>query len=256
MDEVPQPDGTIKNINLWCENPVCPAQLERRILHWVQTLDIMGVGKGIVAGLCQQGLVKDISDLYYLTIDQLRSVTGGDVAAKKAQQAILEKSSVPLAVFLDGLGISGLGTTTSKDVANNFKKLNYFRVVAPSVMRPCDLTHIKGIAELTATKIVDGLRAMSPTIERLVKVVDVIDVEDKKGPLVGMSFVLTGAMTKPRKEIEAAIEKAGGENKGSVSKGVTYLVAADPNSGSEKNLKAKKVGTQVISEAKLWEMIG
>lgn len=79
-------------------------------MHWIKTLDVMGVGSGIVGELCRQGFVKDVPDLYYLTADQLREVTGGERAAEKAQQAILEKSEIPLAVFLDALGIDGLGT--------------------------------------------------------------------------------------------------------------------------------------------------
>lgn len=240
-----------QKVNLWCDNVTCPAQLARRVLHWVKTLDVMGVGSGIVEELCRQGFVKDVPDLYYLTEEQLVAVTGGKSSAQKAQRAILEKSEVPLAVFLDALGIDGLGTTTSKDVSKEFKTLAKVRAACA-----VDFETLPNIGRLTADKIVSGLKTLATMIDRLAQTVDIIEVKEVSGPLKGMSFVLTGAMSKGRKEIEAAIEAAGGENKGSVGKGVTYLVQADASSMSAKTEKAKKVGTQIISERRLWEMIG
>lgn len=240
-----------KEINLWCTSPACPAQLERRILHWTKTLDVLGIGSGIVRELCRQGFVKDVPDLYYLTEEQLISTTGGKSSAQKAQKAILGKSEIPLAVFLDGLGIDGLGTTTSKDVSKAFKTLA--GVMAATT---AELTGMPNIGTLTARKIVDGLLVMTPMISRLTQVIDIIEVKESSGPLAGKSFVLTGAMSKGRKEIEAAIEAAGGENKGSVGRGVTYLVQSDPTSTSSKTEKALKVGTKIISEDALWKMIG
>jgi len=214
-------------------------------------LDILGVGPGIIRELCQQGFVKDVPDLYFLTEEQLVSATGGKSSAQKVQTVILEKSEIPLAVFLDALGIDGLGTTSSKEVAKAFKTLGG---VLHATMDELDA--LPDIGATTANNIVEGLKALTPMIDRLVQTLDVQEIVEKTGPLTGMSFVLTGAMSKPRKEIEHNIEMAGGENKGSVGKGVTYLVQADANSTSSKTEKAKKVGTLVISEDKLWEMIG
>lgn len=240
-----------QKVNLWCENLGCPAQLERRVLHWIKTLDILGVGQGIVRELCTLGFVKDVPDLYYLTEEQVMAATGGKSSAQKVQQAILEKSEVSLAVFLDALGIDGLGTTSSKLVAKEFQTLDRVRGATAA-----ELDALPDIGDTTAQNIVAGLKVLAPMIDRLAQTVDVQDVVVKTGPLSGLSFVLTGAMSKSRKEIEAAIEAAGGENRGSVGKGVTYLVQADPTSTSSKTEKAKKVGTQIIGEDKLWEMIG
>ena len=108
----------------------------------------------------------------------------------------------------------------------------------------------------TATKIVEGLKALSGMIDRLVETLDIQEVVMKQGPLTGMSFVQTGTLSIGRKEMENLISENGGENKGSVGKGLTYLIAADPNSGSAKNLKAQKLGVKVIGEAELRKMIG
>lgn len=245
-------DGT----NLWCRNTMCPAQLERRILHYIKTLEVMGVGSGTIQGLCRAGYVKDIPDLYSVTLDQIKAVTGGEGSARNVMEAILAKSEIPLAVFLDSLGIDGLGTTTSKLVAKKFKKLQWFRGTVPSgVLKAKDFQDIEGIGTLTANKIVDGLKAMWTTIETLSNVIDIVDVVEATGNLKGKSFCLTGAMSKPRKEIEKAIEAAGGEVRSSVGKGLMYLVQADANSTSSKSEKAKSLGTLILSEADLWKMM-
>jgi DNA ligase (NAD+) len=240
-----------EGVNLWCDNPVCQGKLEGRLIHYIKTLDVMGVGNGIVSGLCRAGYVKDVPDLYYVTRDQFKDVTGGERAAEKAQTAILEKNQVPLAVFLDALGIDGLGTSTSKDVAKKFQKL----AAVMALRNPVTLTTMEGIGALTAKKIVEGLEAMGDMVAKLVQCIDVEDVQDATGPLAGMSFCLTGAMSKPRKDIEKAIEKAGGECKGSVGRGLTYLVMADSNSTSSKAEKARSMGTKCLSEVDLWKMM-
>ena len=73
--------------------------------------------------------------------------------------------------------------------------------------------------------------------------------------MVGQSFCFTGAMEKPRKELENLVVANGGEVKKSVSKGLTFLVMKDPNSTSTKAQKARKLGTTCISEEQFMEMV-
>jgi DNA ligase (NAD+) len=242
-------------VNLWCRNPMCSAKLVERVKHYLNTLEILGIGDATVAGLCEQGYVKELPDLYYLTTDKIAAVTGGDKTAEKILNAILSKNEIPLAVFLDSLGIDGLGTTTSKDVAKKFKMLGSVLGLAETPSWKEELTAIGGIGELTARKIVDGLAAMRPIVERLLHAIDVTDIQEATGNLKGKSFCITGALSKPRKEVEKEIEAAGGEVKSSVCKGLTYLVAEDSSSGSAKAEKAKKCGTTIINEAQLREMM-
>ena len=237
-----------QKVSLWCHGLACPAQLERRILHWVKTLDVLGVGEGIVSELCAQGFVKDVPDLYFLTLEQMRSVTGGDVAASKAQQAILSKSEVPLAVFLDALGIDGLGTTTSKEVAKKYGTLaNVLKATA------AELDAMEGIGELTASKIVEGLKLFQEIINRLAQTLDIQEVVMKEGTLTGKTFLITGTLSVGRKEIENLVESCGGIMVSSVGKKLNYLILGDdPGSKLE---KAKKVGIPIISEGELRKMI-
>jgi len=182
-------------------------------------------------------------------------VTGGETAATNAINAILSKNEIPLAMFLDSLGIDGLGTSTSKDVAKKFKTLLAVTELPNQPGAAVELTSIEGVGITTANKIVEGLRAMGSMVDKISKIIDIADVQDVTGNLVGKSFCLTGAMSKPRKDIEKAIEAAGGEVRSSVGKGLTYLVQADASSTSTKSEKAKKLGTLVIGEAELWSMM-
>jgi DNA ligase (NAD+) len=222
-------------------------------------VEIDGIGEGIITGLCEQGLVKDLSDLYYLTPEKVTLVTGGKRSGEKAITAILEKNQIPLAVFLDSLGIDGLGTTTSKDIAKRFKTLDAVLTmsdIARTLPRSAmvELRQVGGIGELTANKIIAGLQQMRPTIERLVQCIDVLDVETISGGLSGKSFLITGTLSKERKEIEKMIVSAGGEIKSSVSMKLDYLIVGnDPGSKVD---KADKLGISKISETDLMEMIG
>jgi DNA ligase (NAD+) len=241
----PDSDG----VNLWCENESCPAQFVRKVMHYLETLNVLGIGEGIVEKLCRSGMVTKLSDLYYLDQSKLPQVLGGARIAEKVYLAIMEKNEIELAVFLDALGIDGLGTTTSKLIAKKFKTLDEVFNAAE-----VDFTSLEGIGELTAQKIISGMVAMSETIQGLRAVIEVKSVEVKTGALTNLSFCLTGAMSKNRAVIEKEIEAAGGEIK-SVGRGLGYLVQADPTSTSNKSEKAKKLGVKIISEAELYKMM-
>jgi len=241
------------NTSLWCENSACPAKLERRILHWLDRLEVLGLGGSTVHALCEAGYVQSLPDMYFITQDQAAAATGGARAGEKIIEAILGKNEIPLWRFLAGLGIHGLGRSTSKDVAKNFKTLETVRSKTAA-----EFIQLDGIGDTVGNSIVDGLVALSDEIDRLVDILDIEEVQDASGPLVGKSFCLTGALPSGTKRAVMAgrIEAAGGESKSGVGKGLNYLVMADPNSTSSKAEKARKLGTECISEEQLEEMMG
>ena len=244
-------DWDDREVSIWCYNKNCPARFIESVIHYITALDIMGVGEGIISGLCEAGLVKTFADLYDLTLTDIKKVTGGDRSAEKVFQAIHSKKDIPINVFLDSLGIDGLGTTTSKVVTKKFKTLNEVRNIKVG-----DLQSIDGIADLTESKIIDGLKSMSDVIDKLLTKVTIVSIKEATGSLAGKSFCLTGAMSKPRKELEKLIEAKGGIAESGVKSGLTYLVQADPESQSSKSVKANKLGVQIISEEALMQMIG
>lgn len=253
------------DVTLWCRNPLCPEKAAVRILYYLRVLDVKGVGPGIVNALYARGVVRDIVDLYDLTPEKIEAVTGGRRSAELACAAIRGAVNVPLARFLTALGIPLLGEQTGKDLAARFKTLEAVRNA--SVEQLCG---VPDVGEKTAHSICDGFQRMQETIDRLVgheydeseperkgypPCIVVLDEEDASGPLVGFSFCLTGSMSRPREELKAMIEAAGGECKSSVVRGLSYLVQADPSSTSGKTKKAQKQGTPVISEETLLEML-
>jgi len=250
-----------KEINLWCDNPACPAKLDRRILHWLRTLDVLGVGPETVIALCDKGYVKDISDLYFLTHVQVKEITGGERAAEKVITAILEKNEVPLWQFICALGIPNVGPTTSKEIAKRYQKLDNIAGRINEIEEDtliASFTELDGVGPTIAKSIADGLRSLKPTIDKLTDCIDVIDVQFKDGPLVGKTFCITGSLPSGKKKAELGkeIEDAGGEMKTSVSAGLTYLIMADPESTSGKAQKARKLGTECVTEEQVMEMIG
>lgn len=238
-----------RNVNLWCENPRCSAKLVRSILHYLESLEVLGIGEGIAEKLCDSGMVKSLVDLYYLEKTALVGLLGGKRSAEKVYSAIMGKNEVPLAQFLDALGIDGLGTSTSNLFAKKYKTLD--AVLSAEVS---SMTTLEGVGVVTAQRIVKGLTAMTSVIEELRKVIDVQSMEENDGPLKGLSFCLTGTMSRTRCVIEKEIETAGGTIR-SCGKGLTYLVQADPTSSSAKSEKAKKLGIKIIFENELNEML-
>ena len=105
------------------------------------------------------------------------------------------------------------------------------------------------------------LKFMARTNSRTdeITILEVMEIEGE--PLKGMTFCITGHLAKPRKEVEALIEQAGGQCTGNVTYGTTYLVsnedwsAGTVNKVSSKYNKAKKIGVPIISEARLLEML-
>ena len=236
--------------HLFCRNPACPSQLRRRILHWLNQMDVKGVGPGIVSSMRQYEIVKELSDLYYMKVDDLALAIGSRKIAEGIINEVMSKSQVPFWRFMVALGVPSLGNTAAKTIAKKYTTIT--EVIDADVS---GLAALSGIGETTATQIINGLIAMARDIEALEKVLD-IEEPVTGGPLSGKSFCLTGSMSRGRKEIAADIEATGGDVKSSVGKGLTYLVQADPTSESSKTKKAKKYGTEVISEEQLMEMIG
>jgi len=243
--------------NLWCINPFCDARLEERVLHYLKTMDVLGVGPALIHAVCENGMVKTLPDLYNMNIHELESITGGIGSATNIRQAIFSKNEIPLWQFLASLGVPSLGRTASKAVAKHWRSIE--RVVEKVSTTPykavLELTSIEGIGESTATSIVNGLNGIISEVHALSSMLDVQGVKESSGPLSGMSFCLTGSMSRPRKSLEADIEAAGGEARSSVSKGLTALVQSDKTSQSSKSKKALSIGARVISEEELTKMM-
>lgn len=241
----------VRGAHLWCDNFTCRVKIESRALFYLQTIGIKGIGPSFMEAVCSEyGPVKSLPDLYSLTVDEVSALIGSTVIARSSIQALQAKKVVPLAVFLDALGIVGIGTHVGKQLAEEYETLE--GVLGATWGQ---LMLLPGIQDTRATAIVEGLAKNKDEIMALAKILTVQPFEKRKGALNGLSFCLTGAMSKPRPELSRLIEAAGGEVKGSVVAGLIYLVQADASVVTTKSADALKKGVQVISEDVLLEML-
>ena len=241
---------------LRCTGVACPAQLSRNISHFVSrdAMDIEGLGASIVEALIEKGLLKSAADIYYLTLDDVKSLwQKGDTAAKKLLTAIENSKTQDLSRLIYALGIRQVGAKTGKSLASHFGSMD--GLVNATVE---DLTQVPDIGEITALSIFEWFRQeQSKAILEKLRNADVNfeslhQVTDAR--FAGLTFVLTGALSKfTREEATARIEDFGGKASGSVSKKTSYVVVGE-NAGS-KERKAKELGIPILTEDEFLEML-
>jgi DNA ligase (NAD+) len=240
------------DVRIKCSNhSSCPAQRSGGILNWIKAVNIEDLSEKRLQQMIDLSLVVCIPDLYKLTQDDLLKLPATkEKMAKKLFDNIQQTKTIPMAMFLNGLGIEGAGQTTWEKITEIFPNLGTLRSLTIS-----DLIAIDGFAEKSASQIVAGLRRQSKLIDQLLAVGVVpelpIAIIDGPRPFEGMTFVITGALSQPRKNIEDLIKKAGGRIGSSVSKTTSVLVTNETDSASSKMLKAKDLGLDIWSEAKL-----
>jgi len=210
----------------------------------------------------------DIADLYNLDLDEVASLelsgrrVGG--SADKALRNLNAKKTLPLHVLIGSLGIPLIGRSMAKVVVDaGYTTLNLLfkaKVHVPIVTRGKTLpavASIPGMGDTKALAFVTGFAAKAGLIVKLRATQDLggadITIQDISGPLLGMTFCLTGTR---EPALLDAIEKAGGTMKGSVSKKLSYLIALDPDSTSGKAKKAKQYGVKVIGLDEAYKLAG
>lgn len=232
-----------------CSGSACPAQISRIIEHFVSrdAMDVEGLGGAIVDGLIEKGLLKSPADIYELTLEDIKSLwQNGDVAAKKLLDAIEKSKDQDLSKLIFALGIRQVGAKTGKVLAKHFGSLDNLMTATVE-----DLTEISDVGAITASFIVDWFS--QPQSQYIINKLRKNGVNFESKILItdtrfaGMTFVLTGALTKfTREESTEKIELFGGKVSGSVSKKTTYVVVGE-NAGS-KERKAKELGISILSE--------
>ena len=242
---------------LRCTGAECPAQLHRNLTHFASrdAMDIEGVGPAVMNQLIEREMVRTPADLYFLTKEQLASLDRmGEKSAENALRAIDESRGRGLERLLYALGIRQVGQKAGKTLAAHFRTFDAFATASEE-----ELTAIDDVGAVTAGYIRAWLE--SPQSQHLIgrlreAGVSMEAVEAPAGDqFKGMTFVLTGALTRfTREEATALIEARGGKASGSVSKKTTYVVAGE-NAGS-KLRKAGELGIPVLTEEEFAVMLG
>ena len=241
---------------LRCTGAECPAQLARNIAHFVSrdAMDIEGLGASIVEALIERKLISSPADIYYLTLDDIKSLwKSGETAAKKLLAAIENSKEQDLSRLIYALGIRQVGAKTGKVLAAHFGSLDALMAATEE-----ELTQVNDVGGITAGFIADWFQQEQSMhlIQRLRQAGVNFDslkvVTDTR--FAGLTFVLTGALTKfTRDEATERIEHFGGKAAGSVSKKTSYVVVGE-NAGS-KERKARELGIPILSEDQFLEMI-
>lgn len=231
--------------------------LKRSLEHYTSrvALDIDGLGEKNVIALVDAGLVSDIADIYAVTKnDLLKMDRFAELSADNLVTAIADKKTPPLERFIFGLGIRHVGSQTAIDLANHFGSV---RKLSETTLD--ELRQINGIGEVVAESIMAWF-GDEDNVTLLAKLdelgVHPVFVSTANGPLAGISFVITGSLIRMSRDIAAdKIRSLGGVFQTSVANGTTYLVMGE-KAGASKATKAEALGTKVINEDQLIEMLG
>lgn len=240
-----------------CQNLSCPAQVKRRIEHFVSknAMDIDGVGEKLIDQLVEKNLVKSVDDLYRLTLDQLSELERmAEKSAKNTISAINNSKSTTFHRFVYALGIRNVGEHVAKVLEKSFTgNIEIFMKTNAEVLEDIDEvgpivaeTIVKFWADETNVNIVNNCFKLGISLESVKNETEQI--------FMGKTFVFTGSLESiTRKEGKEIIEARGGRAAGSVSAKTDYIVAGE-NAGS-KLKKAEKLGIPVLTESEFMDLI-
>ena len=258
----------------YCPNDACPPQRKGRIEHFIarDAMNIKSLGPEVVDKYYENGLVRDVTDLYRLQLTewdghwflsrgtftpptlgealetQAPAMPVTKVATQKIVKAIEDSKSVPFDRLLFALGIRFVGKVAAKALAAQFKTLAALRVASFD-----ELTAVEGIGDIIA----GSVRAYfaNPDNERIVDTLAEFGLQmalpetvQAGTQLEGRSIVISGTFTHhSREEYKEMIEAHGGKNVSSISKKTSFVLAG-ANMGPSKLEKAEKLGVPLLRE--------
>jgi DNA ligase (NAD+) len=245
-----------------CPNRACSEQVKQRIFYFARrfAMDIDHLGTALVDQLVERRIVKDVADLYSLDARHIADLERmGEKSADNVYQSIQRSRERPLDRLLCGLGIPQVGQVAARQLAEEAGTLSELLAWTPDQARE-RVDSIRGFGPKMVESVVQFLadgeqrglmeKLLASAVGRPQPRPDVA----AEGPLKGMTFCVTGVLSKKREDVHADIRAAGGEVHDSVKKTTTHLVAGE-KTGKSKLDQAKKFGTRVITEAELAAMI-
>ena len=241
-----------------CVNAQCPAQLKRRIEHFVSrgAMDIAGLGEAMVEQLVSRGLVNEVSGIYGLTSKELSDLERmSEKSVANLLGAIERSKQQPFWRLLFGLGILHVGVSAARALADYFPDLNALMQATPEeLQRIPDVGEVVGASiarffrEPHNREMIEKLRAADL---RLTSEPKPVTSDDSK--IKGTTWVITGTLSRSRDEIAEEIMRRGGRVAGSVSKKTSFVLAGE--AAGSKLEKAKQLGIKIIDEEKFRELL-
>ena len=239
-----------------CDNPDCPAQLLRILVHFCSrdAMDIEGMGESAVISLVNAGLISAIPDIFRLDYNAVAALEGfGKKSAENLKKSIQKAMNNDLSKLIYAFGIHHIGAKNAKLLADRFKTID-----ALSSASKEELTAIDGIGEVMADSVIDYF-SLTATMSMILQLKTLGVNTQSNGSATdsrfeGLTFVVTGSLSNyNRKEIESLIESYGGKTASSVSKKTDYVLAGE--AAGSKLRKANELGISVISEEDFEKMI-
>lgn len=239
-------------VALRCINPRCPAQIKEGLTHFASrdAMNISGLGPSIVEKLFAANLVKDVADIYRLTVEDFLLLDGiKEKSAQKLYQAIQSSKENSAEKLLFGLGIRHVGSKASQLLLQHFHSIESLAQANPE-----EIANIESLGSVIAQSLQTYFATEGSAI--LLRELKESGVNlDYKGQTVaanaalsGLTVVLTGKLERlNRSEAKNKLESLGAKVTGSVSK-KTDLVVAGADAGS-KLQKAQELGIEIRDEA-------
>ena len=239
-------------VALRCINPRCPAQIKEGLIHFASrdAMNISGLGPSIVEKLFAANLVKDVADIYRLTVEDFLLLDGiKEKSAQKLYQAIQASKENSAEKLLFGLGIRHVGSKASQLLLQHFHSIESLAQANPE-----EVASIESLGSVIAQSLQSYFETEGAKI--LLSELKELGVNlDYKGQIVaadaalsGLTVVLTGKLERlTRSEAKSKLENLGAKVTGSVSK-KTDLVVAGADAGS-KLQKAQELGIEIRDEA-------
>lgn len=236
-----------------CQNLTCEARVVNSIIYFASKpcLNIDGLGNKIVEALFNAGLVKNVTDLFSLTFEQLMQLES--FKEKKSQNLLDALEGVKGCEywrFINSLGIEHIGEVASKTLAESFG-FSFVDATKEQIVA-CD-----GIGDEMAESVLEFVRVNRDTITELQDILKPLEpapkAEAEDNPFKGKTAVLTGTMSQPRPKIKEMLESLGAKVSGSVSKKTDYLIYGE-DAGSKYD-KAMSLGVTCLTEDDMKEIL-
>jgi DNA ligase (NAD+) len=246
----------------YCPNEAfCPPQVIGKIQHFIhrKAMDINGLGDETVGLLYENGLLKNIGDLYDLKYEDILKLDRmADKSARNLIEGIEASKTIPYQRVLFGLGIRYVGETVAKKLAAKFKTIESLMAATYE-----ELMLVDEIGERIALSIIEFFaeeknRTLMQRLKEAGLQLENMEVEKEKLSDIfsGKNIVISGVFSRfSRDEIKELVESHGGKNAGSISAKTSYVVAGE-NMGPAKLEKARQLNIPILDEEEFLKMIG
>lgn len=241
----------------YCLNESCPTRVKGKFIHFISRKAMnIATGEATIEQLYSKGFIRNLSDLYNLTSEQLMTLEGWkEKSVSNLLESIGKSKQAPFERVLFSLGIRHIGETTAKLLASHFKNIDNLRAATKE-----ELLTVEEVGETIANSILEYFSNSDnlAVIQRLKEVGLRFDSENDSSTiselLKGVTIVVSGNFSRSREEIKKLIVAHSGKCTGSISGSTTYLLAGE-KAGPEKLKKAEKLNVKILTEEELYKII-